>query len=312
MSIFKTPYQTTVGKNSVVSKVDLALKETLVLSDFVNDKSQEQPYLKMIAGVESSEKNVPAFVHPIEVTSVDGNKYLCMDMRPFVRVDNGRSGEDSIIVRNTSEYKLAEARMIMTKSWIVNGPQSISGLSMLPCSVFASWISEGISHRFALDPLDQLKLSILSAFYYQSLFLPVDEFDNETKEKMNSVCMKVTRAPAKIVYETTDKVNKISSVIEFCDAVKSILQNSRLVDFNAGFLITVLKNSWFGTNAADIMAVSLEHPPTWVSVIYTALSERTFRNSNLCRISERYNKDTSFVKAFVTLANDVSGKFDDK
>jgi len=312
MSIFKTPYQTTVGKNSIVSKVDLALKETLVLTDIVNDKSQDQPYLKMIAGVEGSEKNIPAFVHPFEVSSVDGNTYLCMDMRPFVRVDNNKIGDESIIIRNGSEYKLAEARLIMNKSWIINGPQSISGLSMMPCSVFASWVSEGISHRFALDPLDQLKLSILASFYYQSLFLTSEEFDSETKEKMNSVCMKVTRAPAKIVYETTDRVSKLSNIVDFCEAVKTILQNSRLVDFNAGFLITVLKNSWFGTNAADIMAVSLEHPPTWVSVIYTALSERTFRNSNLCRISERYNKDTSFVKAFVQLANDVTGKFDDK
>lgn len=309
MSIFKTPYQTTVGANylRVMGKTINAIEQSIVMLDNQETSGQDQPYLRLITGASSFESGIASFVHPVEVVTNDKKIYLCMDVRPFVYVD---PKDGSYIVRNKSEFNLAKARLVSTKSWIVNSPQSISGLSSMPCSVFSSWISEGISHRFSLDPLDQLRLAIICSFYYQSLFSNKNVFDESEIEKMNSVCIKTTKAPVKIVYETTAMIGKLDNVIDLCDNIKTILENTRLSEFNAGFLITVLKNSWFGTNAADMLAVSLEHPPTWVSLLYAAMSERTYRNSNISKICERYSKDNSFIKAFVQLVQDVEGTED--
>jgi hypothetical protein len=78
-------------------------------------------------------------------------------------------------------------------------------------------------------------------------------------------------------------------------------------------LITILKSSWFGNNAAELLAVSLEHPPTWVSLVYTSLSERSFKNANLSKIVERYGKnnaDNEFTRSFVSLVDSVTYKQD--
>lgn len=305
MSVFITPYHTTVGKNYSTSKTTHAIAKCIVTyEDAQYIQGQDEPYIKFITGRFPSEAEVPSFVHPLEVVGPDNKKFLCIDVRPFVYVE---PRDMSYIVRNKSEFNLAKARLIATKSLIVNTPQSISGLSTLPCSVFSSWISESISHRFSLDPLDQLRLAIICSFYYQSLFENKSTFDSSEIERINSVCIKTTRAPAKIVYQTTALIGKLENITDFCSNVKDILENSRLSEFNAGFLITVLKNSWFGANSAEILAVSLEHTPTWVSLIYAAMSERTYRNSTISKICERYSKDNSFIRAFVQLIQDVEG-----
>ena len=306
MSIFRTPYQTTVGRNylKVMGKTVNAIAQSIIIEEDKDQTGQDQPYLHLIAGDSTFQESIAGFVHPLEVKSSNDKNYLCMDVRPFVYVDPRQVG---YVVRNKSEFNLAKARLISNKSWIINTPQSISGLSLVPCSVFASWISEGISHRFSLDPLDQLRLAIICSFYYQTLFLDKSVFESEEVERMNSICIKATKAPAKIVYETTAKIQKLDGITDFCDTVKAILENTRLSEFNAGLLITVLKNSWFGANAADMLAVSLEHPPTWVSLLYAAMSERTYRNSTISKICERYSRDNAFIKAFVQLIEDVEG-----
>lgn len=307
MSVFKTPYQTTVGKNLVAHAVEKTLKEVVVINPEVIDSTHSAGHdiqMGYINGVYLAESNVPAFVHPYLIKTLDQREVLFMDYRPFVKINP--IDQTKVIIRNNNEYNLAKARHFSTKHWLISDPVSMLSVSSVPASVFASWISEGISHRFALDPLDQLKLSIISAFYYQSLFYQEDEFDKDTRQKMASGCIRYCRGPANIVFEVTDQIGKLGSVTDFCDNVKTIINNPRLTQLNSGLLITILKSSWFGNNAAELLAVSLEYPPTWISLVYTSLTERSFKNANLSKIVERYGKnnaDNEFTRSFVSLVN---------
>jgi hypothetical protein len=69
-------------------------------------------------------------------------------------------------------------------------------------------------------------------------------------------------------------------------------------------LFTVLGGTWFGANAKELVAVALEHPPTWISILLAAFTERSFRNSQLGKLAERgSNKKTGedFVVAVLNL-----------
>ena len=62
-------------------------------------------------------------------------------------------------------------------------------------------------------------------------------------------------------------------------------------------------NTWFGANAKEILAVALEHPPTWLSLVYIALKERSYKNTSLAKIALRYalNKGgNDFIRSFVS------------
>jgi hypothetical protein len=65
-------------------------------------------------------------------------------------------------------------------------------------------------------------------------------------------------------------------------------------------LITLTGQSWFGLNAKEILAIALEHPPTWTTIVHHALQERTYRNSVIAKLAERYIKGsnrTDFINA---------------
>jgi hypothetical protein len=313
MSFFKTAYDTTVGRGFVSKKIVDSIRELLIVSppqgilnNDQNKSSNDKLLYAFITGRPVVEANIPSFAHPIEVVTLHPLKqeYLAIDVRPFVRVLEN-NGEVSVAIKNKTEYTLARARLAMAKIWMTSGPDALSGFSTLPCSIFSSWISENVRHRFVLDPADQLKMAIVAAFYYQTLFVPDCEFSAEQREQFNAVCIRALKAPAKIVFETTDKITKLENISDFCETVKVILENPRLENFNAGLLITILKNTWFGTNSAEMLGVSLEYPPTWISLVYASMSERTYRDSNLAKIAERYSKrnaDNFFTRGFVSLA----------
>lgn len=311
MSFFKTAYDTTVGRGFSSKKIVDSIREMLIVSPpdnilTTNTSGDEKISYAFITGRPVVESNIPSFAHPIEITALHSSKreYLAIDVRPYVRVlDN--NGEVQVSIKNKTEYTLARARLAAAKIWLTSGPEVLSGFSSLPCSIFSSWISENVAHRFMLDPLDQLRLAVVAAFYYQTLFVTEHEFNAEQRDKFNAVCIKALRAPAKIVFETTDKISKLENITDFCETVKTILENPRLENFNAGLLVTILKGTWFGTNAAEMLGVSLEYPPTWISLVYASMSERTYRDSNLAKISERFSKrnaDNFFTRGFVSLA----------
>ena len=192
----------------------------------------------------------------------------------------------------------------MTLAWVTGGVDQIRNNLMFAGSVYASWLSDAISKRFALDPSDQLQLFIISYFYYQSLFKDTSTFDEETKQMFAVHTIKASKAPSKMVFEIFDKIGTLSTMEDYCTNVKNILDNVRLKDLNAGLLITTLGNSWYGINSKEILAIALEHPPTWVAIVYTALVERTFKNSTIARIAERFGKNgnaSDFLKAYVSL-----------
>lgn len=313
MSIFKTAYQTTVGKGFALDKISNAIKELFIINNpliipgLTDNKKQSHPLLYIISG-NISEKNTPTFIHPIVVSNMTKEDYLVLDMRSFIHI-NETNDSTRFNIKNISEYNLARARLAMGKLWLLNGQDAILGLSTIPIGIFSSWISEGVSHRFALTPLEQLQLAIISCFYYQSLFFKDTVFDEEMRNKFNSVCIRVLKAPANIVFETTEKITKLENITDFCSTIKTIIENTRITDFNAGLLITILKGSWFGSNAAEMLATSLEYPPNWVSIIYATLSERTYRNSNIFKLAEKYSRggaDKQFIKGFITLAKSVT------
>lgn len=319
MSITKTAYDTTIGRASVTAKAVHAIKEVLITAPYVElepsqtiNSEANQPILATISGRTSYEEHVPPFIHPLLVTGTNHKEYLFSDFRNFVRVV-----DDKQVVKNASEYKLARARLVMGKAWLTAGPDALFGISIVPMQVYGAWISQALRQRFALDALDQLRLSILATFYYQSLFVEASEFDEHLMDKFNAGCIRSLRAPAKLVFETTDKLKtmKLANINDFCVAVQTILENQRLEHFNAGLLITILKSSWWSANAADILAASLEHPPTWMALIYCALADRTYRNSNLAEITERFAKggaEHNFTRGFVSLGKSITSAGDDE
>lgn len=303
MSIFATAYDTTVGSSINMSKTTAAIKQAFVhdmlyLSNL--DLISSLKYVPVfVGGAGVSEANIPLFAHPVVIDHAS-HSYIVSDVRPVVKVDP--DSDFGFSVKNKIDFEFIKYRLIMNLIWLNDGCLSIKNDLNLAGVIFGAWMSDSISRRFALDPRDQLLLFIISHYYYQSMFYDTRDINEDMKQSFAVHTIKATRAPSELVLSIFDKIGEINDINDYCTNVKAILENIRLKDLNAGLVITLLGNSWFGLNSKEVLAVAIEHPPTWVTLIYTVLKEKTYRNSQLARVAERYTKKS--------LANDYNLAFE--
>ena len=313
MAYFKTPYDTTIGSSFVIDKTQIAIKESIVRDGLAYDDNNYrldldiQPIL--IKGKTSGESNIPFFSHPLPVIGIDKKKYMCVDVRPYM-TSTSLSGTEKQI-KNQTEYNIVKSRLALNIVWLTESPNRLRDISNLPISIFSSWISEALTKRFALNPKDQYLLAITAAIYYQSLFTEFTIFEEEDKVKLAAPVMRATKADSKIVFEILDKITNLANINDFCSACKVVLENPRIDELNAGLLVTIVGSTWFGMSAKEVLAIALEHPPTWITIIYASLTERSFKNSAITKIAERYSGSKGgddFLKSFVSTVNILNSK----
>lgn len=307
MSIFLDSYETSTGSMVVIKDIENEIKKSIIKDglDNVTLNVRHDGLFRplFITGLLDSDVNIPLFTHPITIKNYNGKNYLCTDLRLFIKkeadIKNIEHG-----VKNLTEYNFAKSRAVINLIWLNEDINSFKNNFSFAGIVYANWLAETISKAFALDFKDQTTLAIITSYFYQTLFISKEtEIDDEIKQRFAVHTIKATKAPAEFVFQVFDKINKrISNIEDFCEVVRDVLENVRLNKFNEVMLLTIIRNSWYGTNSKEIISVSLEHPPTWCAVIYTALTERTFKSSMIYRVAERFGKrgaSDEFLKNYI-------------
>lgn len=304
MPFFEDSYQTTVGSVMVTKTIVESIRKAMI-KDYLdrvslNVRKEGDVTPVFVIGSSPSESEIPPFAHPIMVVDSHHQKTLCTDLRFYVTRD-AHSSEIEKSIRNGTEFNFAKSRAILNLLWVTNRVGEIRiGLSFAGV-VFASLIAQAVARTYSLDYRDQTAVAIATHFYYQTLFSKETEFDEEARETMATHTIKATKAPSELVFQVYDKIKEISNVEDFCLSLQNITENVRLKDFNLGGLLTIMRNIWNATNSKEIISVSLEHPPTWIAMVYSALTERTFKNSSLAKSAETYGKRggaDEFIKNF--------------
>lgn len=298
MSIYKTSYDTTLGSAIQTKVLTTSIKEAIITDSIELNTLGIMPSDRISAlfvlGTSTSESNIPMFAHPL-LMEYNNKTYLCSDIRLFVKTNGQLTDIRNPAPKNQVEYNFVKSRTVLNLAWLSGSQYAMKNTLMFGATVYAMWISEVVSKRFALDPRDQLILSVIAHHYFQSLHYEGDVNNEETKQLFTVHTMKATRASSQIVFDVFDRLGKTESLEDFCTNVRNVLENVRLKDFNAGTLITSISMSWFGTNAKEILAVALEHPPTWYAIVFSSLEERTYKNSMIARVAERFGKGGAWV-----------------
>ena len=293
MPMFVDSYSTSMGSMYNVKPVIHAIQESIIQDNLTSmslgvlENGGIKPVF--ITGSFSSEDKIPLFTHPISIFNFNGNSYLCTDLRLFIR--KGDMFEDiEKRIRNTTEYDFAKSRAVLNLVWIAEGAGSIKNDLRFCEVVYAAWLSQVISRAFALDFKDQTIVSIMASLFYQSLFGDIDSLSEEDKHKLTVHTMETTKAPSDLVKEVVNKIKPFKDIHDWCEQLNTVLENVRFTKFNAAVLLNAISTSWYGQNAKEILAVSLEHPPTWCAMVYTALKQRTYKNSMVYQVAERMGK----------------------
>jgi hypothetical protein len=241
--------------------------------------------------------DVPAFAHPLVLQQDHAAVNVVVDVRGYGKYE---AHQALFHVRNAIGYTLAHYRAKLNYVWVTEAPAILRDISPLPMQAFASWISENVSRRWGLDPQEQFKVAVLAAIFYNSQF--TDNATPEEREKMalvNAVARNL-RCQMQDVLDVVDQVPYIADVAEFCQRCALVTGSVRLQEMNAGVLFAILGGTWFDPNAKEMVAVALEHPPTWISILLHAVTERSVKNSAIAKMIERpsfRNEGQNFVRS---------------
>jgi hypothetical protein len=307
MKRYATAYETTQCSGYVLDKLETALKAAY-LAGALMPASEAATVLEVHGGQPLADA-VPEFAHPFLIAHEHGGTHdeggtIVFDARPFGAFDRLRG---QFVVRNEIEYGLQLRRAQLNDIWVNDDPALLRDVSPVAMSFFASWISENVARRFALDPREQLNLAILSGIHYLSLFADEDSPDTHARLKIAMQVSRGLRCPAEDVMTLLEKQQHAGAgIVGLCADAADATGSVRLRELSPGILISIIKGTWFGINAAEMLAVALEHPPTWLALLAAAHVERTYRNSGLARMVERQaHKEPNqlFLRAVLNLAH---------
>jgi hypothetical protein len=318
--IFRTAYDTKIGESLNVKPVQAALRDAIV-RDRIDMVDLGVPALGdfkpvFVTGYFSSESNIPLFAHPMIIADVRGQQYLCTDIRPFIKTAKTMDEDNHFnepVIRLSSEYQLHKGRTILNLQWLNHEEQSIRlGLSFASL-VYANWISDAVSNNFALDGRERLILQVIAFTFHQ-----MQHYDWKTLSENNKELL-VAQAEIRFTFPNGNafisdiiaKLTMMNDMNDFCTNVRNVLENIRLKDFNAGILVTLIGSTWHSYNGKEIIAVALEHPPTWDSIVFVAANNKSYNNYGISRLVTRLNKReavTAFSKEYMGLVSHQTHK----
>lgn len=293
MSINQTAYDTTACSYTT-TRLEDEIRKAALTSGLHSVQVQLEQFIDpfsiyLVEGGNSSADAIQFFRHPYLLKNSETGKEntLVLDVRSFGKYSTPHA---EFAIRNGIEYVWHLKRAILNQIWLDGRVEVLRDISNLPMMVYAALISQTVSRRFALDPAEQMSVAVLSAYFYMCLFTDEEEFSSHEMPLIVRKIADVTKVPVDNVTRTLNGISCLHGLPALCDAIKTRVGNVALDNFNIGTLLSVTTNTWWGTNAQDVLGVGLEHVPTWLLIVEASLSSATFKRSTLSKIAMQYNK----------------------
>lgn len=309
--ILKEPYSSKALKlynvNNNVSEVNryitidyayIKTKEKLKIKPFTDGHVTLNPVI--LYGLSDTEKSIIPLNHPLFSVK---NNWVALDLRNHVKVSSDGTQYE---IRNESEYRLAVTRFVLSSMWYVGKQGSLYALE-LPHFAFSSWLSDNLTSKFGLDLGDKIKLRILTNIYYARMFNEYPDEDELPKLLIRAENDGLSQGIFKEVYEIVKDPDSLNSIDDFCTACYKVTKNIRLKDLNYIVLTNIIQTNWMGLDGKDLVKLTLEHPPTWIALVYSSITQRSFKRNYVTTIVERLSKrgnGDAFMKALDNKIND--------
>jgi len=133
----------------------------------------------------------------------------------------------------------------------------------LPQKAYATWLSDNLSKRFGLNMSEYNMIYTLGLIFYNQLFT------NDPIAKTKEDIFQFIRSDlfvSELYHDTIKRITKLDTIEDFCASLYSVTSNPRLQNVDYSVLTNLVVNNWFGLNSKEMMILSLEHPPTWITI----------------------------------------------
>jgi len=284
-----SPYNTLAASYHQLGAIKSALTTAHTAGELCYDFEYLGSNIVLVVDAKDAVVKIPPFAHPIEFEAVGGKTYTAIDVRPFATMR--KSVEDPHMIRNRGEYSLAASRALLQQAWLAKAYDDIRNISTMSGAIFARWLPESIARQFGLDPSVQLDLSIITAYYYFCLYEPSPVAAVHERSRFITQTARAVNTNYDRVEQLLTDVPHIATLRDYCDMVKGKGLSVRLERFEPAIVMQLVAGSWYGNQSREVVGVALEYPPTFMSLVHAAITDRGYFKTRLAEmINRNFNK----------------------
>lgn len=310
--MFRTAYDTTVCAGYRLDEIGREIAKNLTVgSDQIRSVKWEGKPVNL-SQVCPGLSVIKPFGHPVTLAldgTVINNKNfddreadasrasVYIDVRNFARLNV----EKELVITSFLDYRMAVIRGLLQLHWNGERFRDILNVGVLPHTLFVRWMTEILVKRLNLSPDVQLQVSVITAFYYLCLFEDLPKDYKLTEQEL----VRFSKTVSSATYCSVGEVMKRIEVLEIPQSIHCYLEllkkhsgSQRFDNIAVATIYQMLGGSWFGANASEMLAVALEHPPTWVAIAYMATEERGYKKTSIGSIAHD-SRNTDAAKNFM-------------
>lgn len=298
-----SPYQSTPCKDYDLGKI---VRE--VIAERIDGKVLLENHPIEMIGPESTE--VPIFTQPLTRYEFGDRRdapQVVFDARALIRTTRGGDTPYTVSNYNEMEVMLTRARLQLFWQDPDQAKLDLVRAGDLPAITFINWLSKSLVGKLGLDPEHQMIISAVTGYYYGCLYYSEAEFDERAKTRLAQQISRWTRIIPADVLRITDPLNYLANIRDYITAIQACVTSSRVSQLSIGLLYALTGGAWYGGNSREVVAVSLEHPPTWLALVFSALQLRGYRSALLAKVVQmavRGGNDRDLVKNLSFLLKD--------
>lgn len=305
MCIYKTAYDTFVFRGFVKSKFVHAIEQAVIqgaIQPLDPCSAVIPPNEKVFAAVRIENPQVaaiPGQLHPITFTHPQTREEcVFIDQRgPTRPADNQNVGAKPFKVYSEFEYNVNSMRALLQAKWGEHSAERFLSCSRLPITVYSKLVAESLGRKLGLDYEQQFKFMVLAAYFYVGLHYNREQFAPQDTPRIAVLISKACGFKINDILEVIEHLPLIKDIEAFCAAAQTVINDTRVQQLTTYVLISAMGNSWFATNSSELMCVALEHPPTWMAILYAAYSERAYKNTAISNLVK--NEKPDVVKSYM-------------
>lgn len=218
-----------------------------------------------------------------------------MDARPYMKYNHR---DDSYRLTAENDFGFQVSRLALTQVAEKEGGMPFIRLGDIPVKTFVRWITLAISQRFVLPPEDQMRISVIVAYYYHTQLSDNLALSETEKARLANMVARVTSVNTPQVLEISDELGALATGPDLAKALSDHSGSIRLKNLKYTDLYLLLSSSWIGVHSRETVGVAIEHIPTFIAMLFAALGDRSYRKTLLTRRAETTGRQQDF-KQFV-------------
>jgi len=227
-------------------------------------------------------EDIPMFTQYIDLGQ-PGKPKLLIDGRRYFKYEP-RSGTYRLVANNDWSFECI--RLSLNITTLVGDETAFSRLGDLPAKVFNRWVSGPLITRYQLTPEAQQALYVISAFYYYAMLMPeLGEANPDVRTQFAPVVSRITGVPPDFVVDVIVEVGELNNIDDLIYAMSTKSRQERTGELKFKDLYLLLSNSFY--NQRENVGVALEHLPTYIAMLYTAVGDRSYRKTVIMQRAEQ-------------------------